>query len=131
MSPPARGATAAPAGTTGAPAATVDIWVDVCALDELTPDRGACVLVGSEQVALFRLSGGDQVYALSNHDPFSDAYVLSRGIVGSAADVPKVASPVYKQAFDLRTGRCLDDGSVSVRAYPVTLSGGRVLVGIG
>ena len=106
------------------------IWVDVCALDDLTPDRGACVLVGSEQVALFRLSGEDQVYALSNLDPFSEACVLSRGIVGSKGDVPKVASPVYKQNFDLRTGQCLDDVSVSVQTYPVALSGGRVLVGI-
>jgi nitrite reductase (NADH) small subunit len=103
-------------------------WVDVCAVDDLTPDRGACVLVGTEQVALFRVSGEDRVYALSNFDPFSEAHVLSRGIVGSKGDVPKVASPVYKQAFDLRTGRCLDDGSVSVPAYPVTLSEGRVLL---
>lgn len=108
-----------------------EIWVDVCALDDLTPDRGACVLVGSEQVALFRLSGEDRVYGLSNLDPFSEACVLSRGIVGSRGDVPKVASPVYKQNFDLRTGQCLDDVSVSVKTYPVALSGGRVLVGIG
>jgi nitrite reductase (NADH) large subunit len=108
----------------------VDLWVDVCAVEDLTPDRGACVLVGSEQVALFRLSGEDRVYALSNLDPFSEAYVLSRGIVGSKGDTPKVASPVYKQSFDLRTGRCMDDGSVSVPTYPVALSGGRVLVGI-
>ena len=108
-----------------------DIWVDVCGVDELTPDRGACVLVGSEQVALFRLSDGDRVYALSNLDPFSDAYVLSRGIVGSKGEVPKVASPIYKQSFDLRTGLCLDDPTVGVRTYPVTLSGGRVLLGLG
>ena len=42
----------------------------------------------------------------------------------------KVASPIYKQSFDLRTGRCLDDPSVSVRTFPVRVSDGRVLVGI-
>ena len=134
MSPPARPSIAPVAGAavdeTG-PARPVDVWVDVCSVDDLTPDRGACVLVGSEQVALFRLSGEEQVYALSNLDPFSQAHVLSRGIVGSKGDVPKVASPVYKQSFDLRTGRCLDDDSVSVRTYPVSVSGRRVLLGIG
>ena len=57
----------------------------------------------------------------SNFDPFSKAFVLSRGIVGDRAGVPKVASPIFKQSFDLRTGRCLDDPAVAVRVYPVRL----------
>jgi len=111
-------------------AEAVGVWVDVCAFDDLLPDRGACVLVGSTQVALFRLSGQDRVYALSNYDPFSDAYVLSRGIVGSRGDIPKVASPIYKQSFDLRTGQCLDDPAVGVAVFPVNVSAGRVRVGL-
>ena len=105
-------------------------WVDVCGLDDLVLDRGVCALVGLHQVAVFKVSPDDKLYALSNHDPFSGAYVLSRGIVGSKGDTPKVASPVYKQGFDLRTGRCLDDPSVSVRTFPVRAVDGRVLVGI-
>ena len=35
--------------------------------------------------------------------------MLARGIVGTRGDVPFVASPMHKQAFDLRTGECLDD----------------------
>ena len=107
----------------------VTTWHDVCALEQLSADRGACVLVGPYQVAVFRLSPDDAVYALSNYDPFSGAYVLSRGIVGSKGDVPKVASPVYKQSFDLRTGECLDDPAVAVRTFPVRVAGGRVAVG--
>ena len=108
----------------------VTTWVEVCALDDLVPDRGACVLVGPYQVALFRLSSDDALYALSNYDPFSGASVLSRGIVGSKGDTPKVTSPVYKQAFDLTTGRCLDDPSVEVMAYPVRVIDGRIVVGV-
>ena len=67
-------------------------WIDVCAWDELTPDRGACALVGARQVALFRVSPADDLYAVSNYDPFSRANVLSRGIVGSQGAVVKVAS---------------------------------------
>jgi nitrite reductase (NADH) small subunit len=98
----------------------------VCRLEELTPDRGAVALVRGVQVAVFRVrasDGSDAVYALGNLDPFSGAQVLSRGIVGDAGGVPKVASPVYKQAFDLRTGACLDDPDVSVPSYPATVDG--------
>ena len=106
-------------------------WVDVCAFDALVPDRGVCALVGGRQVAVFRVSPGDELYAVSNHDPFSSANVMSRGIVGSRGDVAKVASPMYKQSFDLRTGLCLDDASVSLAVYPVRARNGRVEVAVG
>jgi nitrite reductase (NADH) small subunit len=103
-------------------------WVDVCAVDDLVLDRGACALVGDTQVALFRLSPNGDLYALSNFDPFSKAFVLSRGIVGDRKGVPKIASPVYKQSFDLRTGECLDDPQVRVPTFEVRVERGRVLV---
>lgn len=106
----------------------VETWVDVCAFDELQPDRGVCALVGDRQIAIFRTTPNDDLYAVSNYDPFSGAFVLSRGIVGTKSDVPKVASPVYKQAFDLRTGICIDDPSVAIRTYGVRVVDGRVLV---
>src|SRR5947199_9330680 len=105
-------------------------WVEVCAFDDLVADRGACALVGPHQVALFRVSPDDALYALSNYDPFSGAFVLSRGIVGSKGPTPKVASPVYKQSFDLTTGRCLDDPSIAVATFPVRAVDGRVGVGL-
>jgi nitrite reductase (NADH) small subunit len=106
------------------------IWVDVCAVDELLPDRGECALVGEHQVAVFRVSPGGELYALSNLDPFSGVPVLSRGVVGSKGDVPKVASPMYKQTFDLRTGECLEDPSISVPIFPVRVARGRVEVAL-
>ena len=104
------------------------MWTDVCALDDLTPGRGVCALVGDRQVAVFALADGT-VYALANRDPFSGANVLSRGIVGDAGGVPKVASPVYKQCFDLRTGVCLEDPDVAVETFDVRVTAGRVEVG--
>jgi nitrite reductase (NADH) small subunit len=108
----------------------VTTWVDVCEFDDLEPGRGACALVGSFQVALFRCPPDDDLYAISNYDPFSDAYVLSRGIVGTMGDAPKVASPVYKQSFDLRTGTCLDDPSVAIDTFPVRVVDDRIEVGL-
>ena len=103
------------------------IWVDVCDYDDLQPERGVRVLVGNAHVAVFR-THDDEVLAVDAIDPFSGASVLARGIVGSHGDEPFVASPMYKQRFDLRTGVCLDDPSVQVRVYPVEIARGRVLV---
>ncbi len=106
---------------------TVATWVDVCAYDELLPERGACALVDGRQVALFRTYDGS-LYALSNYDPFSGAYVLSRGILGTRGGAPTVASPMYKQVFDLTSGLCLDDPGTSVPTFSIRLNGDRVEV---
>ena len=105
------------------------VWVDVCPLEKLIPGRGVCARVGPFQVAVFRIAG-EEIYALSNYDPFSRAFVLSRGIVGSKAERLKVASPVYKQSFDLVTGLCLDDATVSVPTFEVRVVDGTVQVAI-
>ena len=101
-------------------------WTRVCALGDLEVERGRAALLGEEQVALFLLPGGD-VRAVDNHDPYSGANVISRGIVGSRAGRPTVASPMYKQVFDLRSGTCVDTRGKSVerlRVWPVrTLDG--------
>ena len=105
-------------------------WSDVCSYEDLVPGRGVCALVGGVQVALFRTAEGE-LHALSNFDPCGGAYVLSRGILGCRAGVPTVASPMFKQVFDLRTGACLDDPARSVPVFPARTSGaGRVEVAL-
>ena len=54
--------------------------------------------------------------------------MLSRGIVGSVADRFVVASPIFKNRFDLCTGMSLDDPEVRVPVYAVDVREGRVLV---
>lgn len=102
-----------------------DEWMSVCRYDDLQPERGVAALVAGHQVALFRTFDG-VLHALDNRDPFSRAYVLSRGIVGTHGDVPTVASPIFKHRFDLRTGRCLTDPDVSVATHHVRRVGGIV-----
>jgi nitrite reductase (NADH) small subunit len=105
-------------------------WVSVCPLDRLQPERGvAALLPDGSQVALFRTHSGD-VHALSNMDPNCEANVLSRGIVGDRGGVPVVASPMYKQCFDLRTGVCLDVPDMVVPVYPVRVIDEWVQVGL-
>ena len=126
-------------------------WIDICPLDHLIVDRGVAAKVGPSQVAVFRVGRGhcdespsasqggatdpscegpDEVFALSNYDPFSMANVLSRGIVGCKGGRLKVASPIYKQSFDLTTGECLDDPAVSVPTFEVRVLDGHVQVAL-
>ena len=119
------------ADTTDAPAG----WVRVCALSDLEVERGRAALLGGTQIALFLLhsteESGGRVHAVSNFDPYSRANVISRGIVGTRQGAPTVASPMYKQVFDLRTGTCLDTQGkepASLHVWPVAVSDGQVLV---
>jgi nitrite reductase (NADH) small subunit len=103
-------------------------WTTVCPLNRIAINTGVCALVNDVQVAIFRVGDGTQVYAISNYDPFSKAHVLSRGIVGDRNGIPKVASPVYKQNFNLITGECLDDSSVKVATFLAQVVGEQVQV---
>jgi len=98
----------------------------VCRFDRLVPERGAAVLLGDVQVALFRVD--DRVFAVSHRDPFSGAYVMARGIVGSSGDRVTVASPMYKQVFDLATGECLTDPDVRLPVWETRVEAGTVLL---
>ena len=107
-----------------------DEWQPVCRIVELEVDRGVTALVHGQAIAIFR-TGADSIYALGNHDPFARAALggIARGIVGRRGDVPFVASPAHKHAFDLRSGRCLDDSHVAVTAYAVKVVEGVVMIG--
>ena len=99
----------------------------ICALDDIPQNTGVCALIDGQQIAVFR-TATDALYAVGNHDPFSKANVLSRGILGTKGDTPKVASPIYKQQFDLTTGQCLDDPEVTIPTYAVREQEGVVYV---
>ncbi|WP_373089518.1 nitrite reductase small subunit NirD [Zhongshania sp.] len=101
-------------------------WTTVCRLDDILPNAGVAALIDETQVAIFRVD--DKVYALANKDPFSQANVLSRGIVGSVKGTLVVASPIYKQHFSLEVGNCLEDETVSIPCYQVRTEGELVQV---
>lgn len=107
-------------------------WTYVCRLTDIVPNTGVAAKVGDAQVAVFRLTAPDGaeigVYALDNRDPRSGACVLARGLVGDLQGRPVVASPVYKQHYDLTNGECVEDPALSVAAYPVRVFDGMILV---
>jgi nitrite reductase (NADH) small subunit len=125
-----RRSNAGPEGPMGAARDVAEVraeWVEVCPYDSIYPDTGVCALVDGRQVAVYRLSDGT-LHALSNHDPFSGANVMSRGIVGDRGGEPKVASPIYKQTFNLRTGVCYEDGTIRLDVFRVRRRSGVVEV---
>ncbi len=106
-------------------------WINVCNVDDLQPDSGVCALIDGEQVAFFWMPEADaKVYAVGNYDPFGNANVLSRGLIGDIGGQPVVASPLYKQHFNLQTGVCLEDETVKIPVYAVRIENGSVQVNL-
>ncbi len=107
-------------------------WTYVCQVEDIVPNTGVCAKSGRIQIAVFRLmspAGEDEgVFAISNHCPRSGANVLSRGIVGDIGGELVVASPVYKNHYALKTGRCLEDEAFNVPTYAVRIADGRIFV---
>lgn len=112
-------------------------WISVCQVDDLQPNSGVCALLEGEQVAIFWmpvLRGTEvpefdaKVYAVGNYDPFGNANVLSRGLIGDIGGQPVVASPLYKQHFNLQTGACLEDETVKIPVYAIRIDNGSVQV---
>lgn len=105
--------------------------ITLCKLSDLIPNSGICAEVDGQQIAIFYLpSETPQVYAIGNWDPIGKANVLARGIVGDIDGRLVVASPLYKQHFDLLTGECLEDDDVSVAAYTVAIVADHVLLSL-
>jgi NAD(P)H-dependent nitrite reductase large subunit/NAD(P)H-dependent nitrite reductase small subunit len=120
-------------------------WHRVCDRADIVPNTGVCALIDGTQIAVFRLAGApapleelrsrgpalggdDLVYAIDNRDPHSGANVLSRGLVGDLKGELVVASPMYKQHYSLRTGRCLENPAHNIRTYPARIEQGQVCV---
>ena len=96
----------------------------VLPLTALEPEQGAAVLLpDGTSAAVFLLHDGS-VCAIGNLDPYYGAPVLCHGIVGDRAGTPTVASPLGKQVFCLRTGRCLDDPGVTLPVFGVRVDEG-------
>ena len=102
----------------------------ICTKSDLVQNSGVCALINNEQVALFYLPHTKQkIFAISNWDPIGKANVLSRGILGDINGTIVVASPLYKQHFDLESGTCIEDTTIKLKTYSVSLKGENVTIG--
>ena len=111
--------------------ASADNWVAICPLTDIVPDTGVCALLNGRHVAVFRVGdAAPRVYAIDNVDPNAGASVLSRGLVGSIGERVVVASPIYKQHFDLASGERIEAPEHSVAAWPARVFADMVWVAL-
>ena len=105
-------------------------WKNICNLKDIPLNSGVGALVGEKQIALFKVASdkGEQVFALSNYDPFSEANVLARGLIGTSDEQWVIISPIYKQRFRLTDGQCIEDESVKIDSWLVKIENGEVLL---
>ena len=105
-------------------------WQQVCGIDDLQTTAGVCALVKGLQIAIFHFADLGETYALQNYDPFSKANVLSRGLTGDLNGQLVVASPIYKQHFNLITGQCLEDDIVQLKTFPLRIVDNQIEISI-
>ena len=104
-------------------------WTAVCRIEEVPEDGGVCALIDGEQIAVFNFTRLDKWFATQNECPHRQQMAISRGMIGSLGDVPKVACPFHKKTFSLETGECLNDDSCGhLKTYPIKIEGGQVFV---
>ena len=105
-------------------------WFLACKASDVPENEGVCVKFEDLQIALFNFTRRGQWYATDNLCPHRKQMALSRGLIGSQGDEPKVACPFHKKTFSLVTGECLNDDECSVRTFPVQVNEGNVYIGV-
>jgi nitrite reductase (NADH) large subunit len=103
-------------------------WIPVGLADDFPIDGGATVKYGKSQIAVFNFASRGEWYASQNMCPHKKAFVLSRGIIGTAGDEPKIACPLHKKTFSLESGESLQGEEYRIRTFRVKLQNGQVYV---
>ncbi len=96
-------------------------WTTICKVSDLVKNTGVCALHTGEQVAIFFEKSQEKVYAISNYDPIRKANVLSRGMIAELKGLFTLASPLYKQHYNLETGQCIEQPEFSVKTFAVRI----------
>jgi nitrite reductase (NADH) small subunit len=71
----------------------------------------------------------NQWYSCQNACPHKMEMVLSRGMIDSTDDIPKIACPMHKKTFSLVDGSNLNSEDYSIDTYPVNVVDGEVFIG--
>jgi nitrite reductase (NADH) large subunit len=101
-------------------------WVRLASVADVPQNGGIAVRYGGVQLAVFRFSSQNEWYVTQNLCPHKREMVLARGIVGDQGGTPKVACPLHKKTFDLKTGACLSGDALEIATFPVRIEGDEV-----
>ena len=107
----------------------VKVWFKAASISDFPIDGGACVRYKDKQIAVFNFSRLDKWYACQNVCPHKMEMVLSRGMIGDANGIPKVACPLHKKTFSLENGENINGDLDAIATYPVKIEDGSVYIG--
>lgn len=111
------------------PGTEVKSWFKAGKTVDFPEDGGACIKYGTKQIAVFNFTRRAKWYACQNLCPHKLEMVLSRGMIGDAKDVPKIACPLHKKTFSLENGSNLNGDDLKIAVYPVKIEQGNVYIG--
>ena len=106
-------------------------WFSACNVADVPANGGVCVKYNETQIALFHFQRRNEWFATQNECPHRKQMALSRGMIGTQSDEPKVACPFHKKTFSLITGQCLAGDECSIKTYPVRVDHDQIFIGIG
>jgi nitrite reductase (NADH) small subunit len=109
---------------------TNPLWFKAARVSDFPENGGACVRYKDQQIAVFNFSRRNEWYACQNMCPHKMQMALSRGMIGSHENEPKVACPFHKKTFSLKTGECLNAEEQTIKVYPVKVEEGYVYIGV-
>lgn len=107
----------------------VSTWFKAAAVEDVPENGGACVRYQDLQIAIFNFKRRNEWFACQNLCPHKMQMSLSRGIIGSEGNEPKVACPFHKKTFSLKSGENLNGEDYTLAVYPVKVEDGFVFVG--
>ncbi|RYY14222.1 MAG: nitrite reductase small subunit NirD [Chitinophagaceae bacterium] len=107
------------------------VWFAACRVEDAVPNAGVCVRYQDKQIALFYFSRQNKWFATQNECPHKKQMALSRGMIGTLGDEPKVACPFHKKTFSLVNGHCLSGDECAIRTYPVRIENDFVYINVG
>ncbi|SHM61936.1 nitrite reductase small subunit NirD [Flavobacterium xinjiangense] len=107
----------------------VKIWFKAGNTSDFPSNGGGCIKYKNKQIAIIKFDRRNEWYACQNLCPHKMEMVLSRGMIGSAEDIPKIACPMHKKTFSLVDGSNLNGDDLKIATYPVKIVDDEVFVG--
>lgn len=104
-------------------------WFRAAPVSRFPVNGGACVKYKDKQIAVFNFTREGNWYACQNLCPHKMEMVLSRGMIGEEQMEPKVACPLHKNSFSLKTGKHLNGDLPDIATFPVKVEDGFVYIG--
>lgn len=105
-------------------------WVKAAPAASIPENGGACVKFNDHQIAVFNFTRRSEWYACQNLCPHKMQMALSRGMIGSCGDEPKVACPFHKKTFSLKDGKNLNGDDCAITVYPIKVEEGFIYIGL-